>query len=165
MAAHVAHLPTEVAAPGDGHLAKLYVFVNHVRGVAPGSYAYDPARHDLRPIRPGPPGMFLQRNYFLPNYNLEQAAVVVVPAVRVGDVLDAVGPRGYNVVNATIGAVAQSFYTAAAALDLGCGVALGFDGVSYIEELDLDGTGETPLLIMLAGHERALPSDYRYDLR
>nr|WP_203934359.1 nitroreductase family protein [Virgisporangium ochraceum] len=165
VAAHVAHLPTEVAAPGDGHLAKLYVFVNHVRGVAPGSYAYDPARHDLRPIRPGPPGMFLQRNYFLPNYNLEQAAVVVVPAVRVGDVLDAVGPRGYNVVNATIGAVAQSFYTAAAALDLGCGVALGFDGVSYIEELDLDGTGETPLLIMLAGHERALPSDYRYDLR
>jgi hypothetical protein len=107
--------------------------------------------------------VFLQRNYFLPNYNLEQAAVVIVPAIRVTDVLDAAGPRGYNVVNATIGAVAQSFYTAAAALDLGCGVALGFDGVSYIEELGLDG--ETPLLIMLAGHERALPSDYRYDLR
>lgn len=160
VAAQDARMPTEI---GDPRLAKLYVFVNHVRGLAAGSYEYDPDRHRLRSIRPGPPGMFLQRNYFLPNYNLEQAAVVVVPAIRVTDVLDAAGPRGYNVVNATVGAVAQSFYTAAAALDLGCGVALGFDGVSYIEELDL--TDETPLLIMLAGHERALPSDYRYDLR
>jgi hypothetical protein len=134
-----------------------------VRGIAPGSYEYDPIGGWLRAIRPGPPGRFLQRNYFLANYNLEQAAVVVVPTVRVGAVLDAAGPRAYNVVNATIGAVAQSYYTAAAALDLGCGVALGFDGVSYIEELGLDG--ETPLLIMLAGRERASASDYRYDLR
>ncbi len=163
-AAQAAQPPTEIDATGDGHLVKLYVFVNHVQGIAPGSYEYDPAHHRLRAIKPGPAGMFLQRNYFLPNYNLEQAAVVVVPAVRVGAVLDAAGPRGYNVVNATIGAVAQTYYTAAASLGLGCGVALGFDGVSYIEELGLAGTGETPLLIMLAGHERALSSDYRYEL-
>jgi hypothetical protein len=98
--------------------------------------------------------VFLQRNYFLPNYNLEQAAVVIVPTIRVSAVLDAVGPRGYNVVNATIGAVAQNVYTAAAALDIGGGVALGFDGVSYVEELGLDATGETPLLIMLVPHSR-----------
>lgn len=163
VAAQAAQLPTEITAPGDGHLVKLYAFVNHVRGVPAGSYEYDPASHQLRAVRTGSPAMFLQRNYFLPNYNLEQAAVVVVPAVRVGAALDATGPRGYNVVNATIGAVAQTFYTAAAALGLGCGVALGFDGVSYIEELDL--TDETPLLIMLAGHERSLASDYRYELR
>ncbi|WP_431924777.1 nitroreductase family protein [Micromonospora wenchangensis] len=164
-ATHTAQLPTEVAGRADGQLTKLYVFVNHVRQTAPGSYEYDAARHQLRACRSGPQGMFLQRNYFLPNYNLEQAAVVVVPTVRVGAVLDAVGPRGYNVVNATTGAVAQTFYTAAAALDLGCGVALGFDGVSYVEELGLETTGEVPLLIMLAGHERALPSDYRHELR
>ncbi|WP_432906415.1 nitroreductase family protein [Micromonospora matsumotoense] len=164
-ATHGAQLPTEVADVADGALTKLYVFVNHVQQTAPGSYEYDPARHQLRACRPGPPGMFLQRNYFLPNYNVEQAAVVVVPAIRVGAVLDAAGPRGYNVVNATIGAVAQTFYTAAAALDLGCGVALGFDGVSYVEELELAAAGEVPLLIMLAGHERALPSDYRHELR
>ncbi|MFC4041487.1 nitroreductase family protein [Dactylosporangium siamense] len=163
VAAQAAQLPTEVAAPGDGHLVKLYAFVNHVRGIPAGSYEYDPAHHQLRTVRTGSPAIFLQRNYFLPNYNLEQAAAVVVPTVRVNAVLDATGPRGYNVVNATIGAVAQTFYTTAAALGLGCGVALGFDGVSYIEELGL--TGETPMLIMLAGHERALASDYRYELR
>ncbi|MEO3924332.1 nitroreductase family protein [Micromonosporaceae bacterium B7E4] len=163
-AACSARPPTEITSD-DGDLTKFYLFVNHVRGVPPGSYEYDPARHELRAIRPGPPGMFLQRNYFLPNYNLEQAAVVIVPTIRVPAVLDAVGPRGYNVVNATIGAVAQNVYTAAAALDVGCGVALGFDGVSYVEELGLDATGETPLLIMLAGHERDLPGDYRHELR
>ena len=163
-AACSARPPTEITSD-DGDLTKFYLFVNHVRGVAPGSYEYDPARHELRAIRPGPPGMFLQRNYFLPNYNLEQAAVVIVPTIRVSAVLDAVGPRGYNVVNATIGAVAQNVYTAAAALDVGGGVALGFDGVSYVEELGLDATGETPLLIMLAGHERDLPGDYRHELR
>ena len=44
-------------------------------------------------------------------------------------------------------------------------MALGFDGVSYIEELGLAETGETPLLIMMIGHERPLASDYRYELR
>ena len=127
VAAQAAQLPTEVTAPGDGHLVKLYAFVNHVRGIPAGSYEYDPAHHQLRTVNTGSPAIFLQRNYFLPNYNLEQAAAVVVPTVRVNAVLDATGPRGYNVVNATIGAVAQTFYTAAAALGLGCGVALGFD--------------------------------------
>ncbi|MEU6207959.1 nitroreductase family protein, partial [Micromonospora musae] len=102
--------------------------------------------------------------YFLSNYNLEQAGVVIVPTIRTIAVLDAVGDRGYRLVNATIGAVSQSFYTAAAALDVGGGVALGFDNISFIEELDLDGTGEAPLLIMLLGHERARPADFRYDI-
>ena len=155
---------SEVRAPGEPPLTTLYVFVNHVDGVPAGSYEYDPAGPSLRRIGDRPPGEFLQRNYFLANYNLEQAAVVVVPAIRTHAVLDAVGDRGYNLVNAEIGAVAQNFYTSAAALSLGAGVALGFDNISYIEELGLDGTGQAPLLIMLLGHERALAGDYSYEL-
>lgn len=105
-------------------------------------------------MKPGPPGPFLQRNYFLSNYNLEQAGAVLVPTVRTTAVLDTVGDRGYRLVGGTIGAVAQTFYTTAAALGLGAGVALGFDNIAYIEELGLTGTDEAPLLIMLLGHER-----------
>uniref|UniRef100_A0AAU2JYK3 SagB family peptide dehydrogenase n=1 Tax=Streptomyces sp. NBC_00049 TaxID=2903617 RepID=A0AAU2JYK3_9ACTN len=155
---------TEAERPGGPSLTSLYAFVNHVEGVEPGAYAYDPGAHTLRLLRPGPPGPFLQRNYFLSNYNLEQAGAVLVPTVRTTAVLDAVGDRGYRLVAGTVGAVAQTFYTTAAAFGLGAGVALGFDNISYIEELGLADTGEAPLLIMLLGHERPRPADFRHEI-
>ncbi|WP_417801530.1 nitroreductase family protein [Streptomyces aureoversilis] len=157
---HVRHVRQDTP-----RLTRLYVFVNHVEGIAPGAYAYEPgSAHGLRLVKAGPPGDFLQRNYFLSNYNLEQAAAVVVPAVRTAAVLDAVGDRGYRLVNATVGAVAQTFYTAATALGVGSGVALGFDTVSFVEELELAESGEAPLLIMLVGHERPGSADFRYEI-
>lgn len=155
---------TEAERPGGPSPTSLYAFVNHVQGIAPGAYAYDPAAHTLRLVRPGPPGPFLQRTYFLSNYNLEQAGAVLVPTVRTTAVLDAVGDRGYRLVGGTIGAVAQTFYTTAAAFGLGAGVALGFDNIAYIEELGLTGSDEAPLLIMLLGHERPRPADFRHEI-
>ncbi|MGW1430427.1 SagB/ThcOx family dehydrogenase [Streptomyces sp. NPDC002431] len=149
---------------GGQRLAKLYAFVGHVEGIEPGAYEYDPEAHVLRLVKAGAPGAFLQKNYFLSNYNLEQAAAVLVPTVRTDAVLDAVGDRGYRLVNATVGAIAQTTYTTASALGVGCGVALGFDNISYIEELGLDGTGEAPLLIMMIGNERPAPADFRYEI-
>ncbi|MFE6839621.1 SagB family peptide dehydrogenase [Streptomyces sp. NPDC057705] len=155
---------TEAERPDGPPLTSLYAFVNHVEGIAPGAYAYDPAAHTLRLVKPGPPGPFLQRTYFLSNYNLEQTGAVLVPTVRTTAVLDTVGDRGYRLVGGTIGAVAQTFYTTAAALGLGAGVALGFDNIAYIEELGLTGTDEAPLLIMLLGHERPRPADFRHEI-
>lgn len=149
---------------GDTQLVTLYAFVNHVDGLAPGAYVYDPDAHSLGLVKEGRPGAFLQKNYFLANYNLEQAGAVLVPTVRTAAVLDAVGDRGYRLVNATIGAVSQAVYTASSAMELGCGVALGFDNISYIEELGLQETGEMPLLIMMIGHERPAPADFRYEI-
>ncbi|MEC4570413.1 SagB family peptide dehydrogenase [Streptomyces virginiae] len=155
---------TEAERPAGPSLTSLYAFVNHVEGIAPGAYAYDPAAHTLRLVRPGPPGPFLQRTYFLSNYNLEQAGAVLVPTVRTTAVLDRVGDRGYRLVGGAVGAVAQTFYTTAAAFGLGAGVALGFDNIAYIEELGLTGTDEAPLLIMLLGRERLRPADFRHEI-
>ncbi|MCX5192574.1 SagB family peptide dehydrogenase [Streptomyces sp. NBC_00249] len=155
---------SEAERAGGPPLTALYAFVNHVEGIAPGSYAYDPRAHALRLVVPGPPGPFLQRNYFLSNYNLEQAGAVLVPTVRTGAVLDAVGDRGYRLVGAAVGAVAQTFYTTAAAHGLGAGVALGFDNVSYAERLGFEDTDEAPLLVMLLGHERPRPADFRHEI-
>ena len=86
--------------PATCRLARLYVFVNHVEGVAPG------ATRTTRTAAtaPGRPraarATFLQRNYFLANYNLEQAGAVLVPTVRTTAVLDAVGDRGYRLPSA-----------------------------------------------------------------
>ncbi|WP_028661096.1 SagB family peptide dehydrogenase [Nocardioides insulae] len=138
-----------------------YVFVNHVDGLPPGTYRYHDGR--LRQLDPTPPGEFLQANYFLENYNLEQAGAVVVPTMRTAAVIDAVGERGYRLVNATIGAIAQNFYLAATAVDLGVGVALGFDNVSYVERLGL-ADGEAPLLVMMLGAERPGSANFRYEI-
>ncbi|MEV0446801.1 nitroreductase family protein [Streptomyces sp. NPDC050600] len=153
-------------ADPDGTLrqVRLYAFVNHVAGMAPGAYVHDPDAGDLALVVPGPQGAFLQENYFLANYNLEQAGVVLVPTVRTTAVLDAVGDRGYRLAVGTAGAVAQTFYLAASALSLGAGVALGFDNVSFVEKLGLEGTAEAPLLIMALGHERPGPADFRHEI-
>ncbi|HEV7625727.1 MAG TPA: nitroreductase family protein, partial [Streptomyces sp.] len=157
-------LETDAEPPGGTPLIKLYAFVNHVEGIEPGAYEYDAEAHALRLVSGGPHGEFLQRNYFLANYNLEQSGAVLVPTVRTTAVLDALGDRGYRLYGATTGAVSQAFYTVCTALGLGSGVALGFDNVSYIEQLRLERTGETPLLIMLLGHERPRPADFRYEI-
>jgi SagB-type dehydrogenase family enzyme len=151
---------TDDAAP----LTRLCVFVNHVQDVPRGLYEYDRDISELVLMKAGDFGGFLQRNYFLSNYNLEQAAAVLVPVARTHAVLDAVGDRGLRLVNAVIGATAQAVYTAASAVSTGCGVALGFDCVSFAEELGLTGRGEIPLLIMMIGQERPRPADYRYDI-
>ncbi|MFI9613371.1 nitroreductase family protein [Streptomyces sp. NPDC052023] len=157
-------LGSDAEPDGTPRQARLYAFVNHVEGVEPGAYAYEPETHTLRLVAPGAPGSFLQQNYFLSNYNLEQTGAVLVPTLRTTAVLDATGDRGYRLVNATVGAIAQTFYTASAALGLGAGVALGFDNISYIEHLGLEDTGEAPLLIMLLGNERPHPADFRSDI-
>ncbi|MGW4109141.1 nitroreductase family protein, partial [Streptomyces sp. NPDC004976] len=157
-------LAADTDPSGDIRLARLYVFVNHVEGVGPGAYVYDPGRGDLRLVAEGRQGTFLQRNYFLANYNLEQAGAVLVPTVRTTAVLDALGDRGYRLAVGTAGAVSQSFYLAASALELGAGVALGFDNVSFVERLGLSAGDEAPLLIMALGHERPGPADFRHDI-
>jgi SagB-type dehydrogenase family enzyme len=155
----------DVTRPGQElELVKVYAFVNHVDGVEPGAYEFDPVTNELILRKPGTPGPFLQMNYFLTNYNLQQASAVVVPAVRATAVLDALGPPGYRLVNAVIGAASQAAYTACAAIGLGCGAALGFDNVSYIEELGLAETGEVPLLLLMVGGERPGVASYRYEL-
>ncbi len=155
----------DVTRPGQGlELATMYVFVNHVDGVEPGAYEFDPAANELILRKPGSPGPFLQANYFLTNYNLEQASAVVVPAIRATAVLDALGGPGYRLVNAVVGAAAQAAYLACASIGLGCGAALGFDNVSYIEELGLAETGQVPLLLLMVGSERPDAASFRYEL-
>ncbi|MFF2728922.1 nitroreductase family protein [Streptomyces sp. NPDC058008] len=155
-------LESDADPDGAVRQARLHVFVSHVRGIEPGAYTYDPDAGELRLVEAGPQGAFLQENYFLANYNLEQAGAVLVPTVRTDAVLDAVGDRGYRLAVGTAGAVAQTFYVAAAALGIGAGVALGFDNISFVEKLGLGD--EAPLLIMPLGNERPRPADFRHEI-
>lgn len=146
---------------GEVGTSRLSVFANHVADLSPGAYDHMP-EGALRPLREGSVADFLQSNYFLNNYNLEQCAAVITVMASPTAMTSAVGPRGYRLVNAEVGAVAQSVYLACAALGLGCGAALGFDNVSYRDELRIEDRQEWPLLILMVGHERAGQPEFVY---
>lgn len=145
-------------------LLRLSVFANHVAGLAPGAYHHDPATGDLLQVPGEAVHPFLQYAYYLTNYNLEQAAAVIAVSGRPEAVIGEVGPRGYRLVNAELGAVCQRTYLAAQALGLGCGVVFGFDNVAVRERLGRAGTDEWPLLLMMVGRERTGAAQFRYVL-
>jgi SagB-type dehydrogenase family enzyme len=151
----------------DQPLTRLWVFVNHVDGLAPGSYAYREQDGVLLPVKPAPePNMstFLQRYYFLTNYSMSQVGAVLAISGRLDAVLSAFGPRGYRILNAEVGTVAQAAYCAATSLGIGCGAVLGFDNVGMDEGLGLDDSDEKTLLFVLLGRQSERAADLSYRL-
>ncbi|MEU8835317.1 SagB family peptide dehydrogenase [Streptomyces sp900116325] len=150
--------------PDDVGLTGLYVLANRVAGLPSGTYRYDGSDHRLRVVREMPLAEKLQHSYYLSNYNLEQVGAVLAISGRWRSTLDAYGSRGYRVLNSEVGAVAQTAYTAAAALGVGCGAVLGFDNIAIDEWAGLDDGDERTFLFVLLGHERADSADFDYRL-
>jgi SagB-type dehydrogenase family enzyme len=148
----------------DTPLTRLYVLANRVDGLTPGTYAYEPGEHRLATVAERDLGEFLQRAYYLTNYNLDQVAAVVAIAARLDSALELFGSRGYRVLNFEVGAVAQTAYVAATAAGVGCGAVLGFDNIAIDESVGLDRSDERTFLFLLLGHERTDPADFDYRL-
>lgn len=142
----------------------LAVLVNAVAGVPAGVYAYSSTERCLTLLERCDVAPLLQRHYFLQNYNFQQVAAAIVLTGRLGAMLDVYGARGYRVLNAEVGLVAQTIYMAAAALSLGCGAILGFDNIAINAALHLDTSDEGPLLCMLVGRERSQVAEFDYRL-
>ncbi len=160
VAGHGRHLHSDLRyADGTPRLTRLAMFANHVDGVTPGAYNYDPDHHALQPLPGEALSPFLQLHYSLNNYNLEQVAAVLAVVARPQAAIEGSGARSYRLVNAEVGAIAQTVYLAAATLGIGCGAALGFDNVAFAERLGIDDSDEWPLLLLMLGHERADQAD------
>ncbi|MEV6693859.1 SagB family peptide dehydrogenase [Micromonospora sp. NPDC051196] len=160
--------PADAGLPADAPaLTRLWVFANHLDGLPAGGYAYCAQRHALLPAAPEPDvGMsaFLQQQYFLTNYTMAQVGAVLAISGRLDAVLDAYGPRGYRILNAEIGAVAQRVYCATTAQQVGCGAVLGFDNVSMDDALGLSGTDERTVLFLLIGRNSDAVANLEYRL-
>ena len=152
------------ASPAGAGLTGLYVLANRVTGLPCGTYRYDRAGHRLQLVQERRLAEYLQRSYYLSNYNLDQTGAVLAISGRWESTLRACGSRGYRVLNAEVGALAQTAYVASAALGVGCGVVLGFDNIAIDEAVGLDGTDERTFLFVLLGHERRDRADFDYRL-
>jgi SagB-type dehydrogenase family enzyme len=148
----------------DAPLTRLFVLANRVTGLASGTYAYEAGAHRLHPIQELDLATFLQRAYYLTNYNLDQVAAVIAISANLDSALDVYGSRGYRVLNTEVGAVAQTAYLAASAAKVGCGAVLGFDNIAIDEIVGLDRHDERTFLFLLLGNERTDPADFDYRL-
>jgi SagB-type dehydrogenase family enzyme len=149
-------------ANGDRAFTRLSIVANRVTGLPSGCYAYDDRRHALLPV--GQQTSSLQRHYLLDNYDLDRVGAVVAISGQLESMLAAFGNRGYRILNAEVGAVAQSGCVAAAAAGIGCGTVLGMDHVAMDELLGFGGTDEHGLLFLLLGRPPAAPADMDYRL-
>ncbi len=139
---------------GLPHFTSLLLFIINVEGIERGAYAYDERRQCLRRVQQRDFSLLLQQEYSLQNYNMEEIGVLIAVAGSVNKMLEVYGNRGYRILNAEVGMVAQSVYMAATAISCGCGATLGFNNVGLDRALGLEGSDRRSLLYLLAGHER-----------
>lgn len=140
------------------------VFINHVAGIKSGAYSYSACEHCLTVIEEADMALFLQQHYFLQNYSLAEAAAVIAIIGNLEAMLEVYGNRGYRLLNAEAGLVAQGLYMVSTGLSLACGAALGFDNTALNSALGLDQIGQQTLLFVLVGHELGQTGDFDYRL-
>ncbi|GIH21027.1 SagB family peptide dehydrogenase [Rugosimonospora africana] len=147
---------------------RLSVLANHIAGLPAGGYLYDPGTQVLHRSATAPTDRWLDVlagiGVSLMNYDLNQAAAVLVVSGRSDAMIDHCGPRGYRLLNAEVGTVAQSVYLTATAVGLGCGAVLNLDHVAVDQVLGFDGTDERTLLCLLIGGERDGSAEFDHRL-
>lgn len=133
---------------------KVSLFLNHVADLPNGAFEYDEANNQLITIKQANFRHFLQKNYFLQNYNLAETAVVIGITANTKAILNAFGNRGYRILNAEVGLITQNIYLAASALELGCGAILGFENIEITKALTpSEIKDQETLLLILMGHQ------------
>jgi SagB-type dehydrogenase family enzyme len=135
-----------------------------VEGLERGAYAYDSYAHCLQTICKKDMTLFLQQRYLLQNYNIADAGAVIAIVGNLENMLKTYGNRGYRLLNAEAGLIAQGIYMVSTALSVACGTVLGFANFALNTELGLDGTGDKTLLFVMVGHENRDSADMDYRL-
>lgn len=149
---------------GTPELSRLMVIANHVEGLKRGAYSYDHDGRCLWTLHDGDLTGFLQRSYFLQNYNLHECAAVIALVAAVDPMIDTVGSRGYRIVNLEIGLVVQSIYLAASGMGIGCGAILGLDNINMNSILGLAGSDQDTLLFVMIGNQTTSHANYDFRL-
>jgi SagB-type dehydrogenase family enzyme len=128
----------------------------NVQGIPAGAYRWDPSVGSCEALSRSSPHAW-QSTYAMLNYNLDDAGCLIFVTGDLDTMLTCHGPRGYRVLNARIGMMAQLAYVAAAALSLDCGVVLGARAQRVKRLLDLSPARDVMLAIYVGG--AAAPSE------
>jgi SagB-type dehydrogenase family enzyme len=122
----------------------------NVQELATGGYRWDPDEARCEAISQSSPRAW-QSTYGMLNYNLDEAVCLVFVTGDLDKMIERHGERGYRVLNARIGMMAQLAYSAAAALSLDCGIVLGMRAQRVKQLLELPPSRDVMLAIYLGG--------------
>ena len=144
----------DIVGTGGPNLCDVYLIVNAVKGVAPGSYFFDREGRRLELLRPGAlraEAGFLGLGQELPR----DASVNVYLLCDLEAVLAAYGARGYRAAQLEAAITGGRLYLAAYALGLGA-TGLTFFDDQVTEFFSPHAAGKAVMFLVAAGHGRKL---------
>ena len=112
--------------PDGDNLIDVYLIVNAVEGLAPGSYYYSSEHESLEQLKPGEFGQ-MSAYLCLGQPLFGDASVVVFLMTRLRDVLGTLGNRGYRAAQFEGGMVAGKIYLSAYSIGLGASGSTFYD--------------------------------------
>jgi hypothetical protein len=128
---------------------ELAMRIRGVEGYEPGIYRWSPDTDSIVPAPGGELGIW-QSTYAMTNYNIDEAACILFVLGDLRKVVERYGARGYRILNAYVGIVAQSAYVAAAAMRLDCGAVLGVRAQHVKQTLMLESNWNVFLAVYLS---------------
>jgi len=141
-------------APSAGALypLELHLVAGDVKGLTPGSYRYDPARHALRAGLAGDLRQAVAAAALNQTWIAQAPALVVIGAVHARTTRK-YGERGIRYVHMEVGHAGQNLLLQAVALGLAAATVGAFDDERLSRVLELPAE-ERPLVILPVGHPR-----------
>ena len=141
--------------PSGGALypLELFFYSEHVQGLAPGIYYYNPTVNALSRVREGNESQRLAGVLVQPEL-VEQASMIVFITALFERSTFKYGDRGYRFVLLEAGHVAQNLNLAAVGLGLSCVNLGGFFDRRADDLLDLDGLAHSTVYLIAIGQDR-----------
>ncbi|MFD8143677.1 SagB family peptide dehydrogenase [Streptomyces sp. NPDC059708] len=144
-------------APSGGGLypLRLAVIAQHVKGLEPGAYAYQPHGHTLFPYRPAPHAAELGRYLQTADVEADRVALALVYVYDLYSNSQKYGDSGLVFALIEAGGISQNVHLARTSLGLiGCDQG-GYDKQALERALDCDGTSRHVVHLTLLGHGEA----------
>ncbi|GAA2747100.1 SagB/ThcOx family dehydrogenase [Kitasatospora cinereorecta] len=144
-------------APSGGGLypVRLAVLAQHVKGLAPGAYEYQPHSHTLFPYRPTAQPLELSRQLWTADVELDKVAFALVYVYDLYVNSQKYGDSGLVFALIEVGGISQNVHLARTALGMiGCDQG-GYDKQTLERTLGCDGTSRHVVHLTLLGHGEA----------
>ncbi|MFF4582586.1 SagB family peptide dehydrogenase [Streptomyces sp. NPDC001373] len=144
-------------APSGGGLypVRLAVLAQHVKGLAPGAYAYQPHSHTLVPHGTGPQPVDLRRQLQTTDVDADKVALALVYVYDLYANSQKYGDSGLVFALIEVGGISQNVHLARTSLGLiGCDQG-GYDKQTLERTLGCDGTSRHVVHLTLLGHGEA----------